>query len=191
MHDLICFSPLRWGTGLQRPQHLMSRAARDRRVWFIEEPVLGAAAPRLHRTRTAEYVDVCVPQLPHGLSPEASAQASMALVEQLVMVEGIDAPVAWLYTPRMLPIVNTLAPRAIVYDCMHPPPPGLPDHALLAVASLVFTGDASLHEALRRRHPSVHLFPSTAATWDQTWAEMEMLLGGLTDLPRLEAQSAR
>ena len=37
--DLLCFSHLRWHFVTQRPQHLMGRAARDRRVFFWEEPV--------------------------------------------------------------------------------------------------------------------------------------------------------
>ena len=40
---LICFSHLRWDFVFQRPQHLMTRFARDRRVIFWEEPI-GAAA---------------------------------------------------------------------------------------------------------------------------------------------------
>ncbi|MDP2315228.1 MAG: glycosyltransferase [Pseudomonadota bacterium] len=163
---------MRWGFVFQRPQHLMSRAARDRRVWFVEEPVLGAAAPRLHRTRTPEGVDLCVPHLPDGLSPEASAQAQAALLDQLVMVEGLDAPLAWLYTPMMLPLVSTVAPRAVVYDCMDelsafrnaPPELLLRERALFSVASLVFTGGRSLYQAKCGSHPRVHLFPSSVDT---------------------------
>ena len=36
--DLVCFSHLRWNFVYQRPQHLMGRSARERRVFFIEEP---------------------------------------------------------------------------------------------------------------------------------------------------------
>ena len=37
--DLICLSHLRWDFVTQRPQHLMRRAADDRRVFFWEEPI--------------------------------------------------------------------------------------------------------------------------------------------------------
>ena len=37
---IYCFSHLRWGGVFQRPQHLMSRFARTRPVFFIEEPVI-------------------------------------------------------------------------------------------------------------------------------------------------------
>ena len=37
--DLGCLSHLRWNFVYQRPQHLLGRAARDRRVFVIEEPI--------------------------------------------------------------------------------------------------------------------------------------------------------
>lgn len=40
--DIICFSHLRWNFVFQRPQHLLSRFARNSRVFFIEEPVFDA-----------------------------------------------------------------------------------------------------------------------------------------------------
>ncbi len=36
--DVFCFSHLRWDFVFQRPQHLMTRFARNGRVFFIEEP---------------------------------------------------------------------------------------------------------------------------------------------------------
>jgi len=41
--DLICLSHLRWNFVYQRPQHLMSRCARERRVFFIEEPIMAGS----------------------------------------------------------------------------------------------------------------------------------------------------
>src|SRR5712672_3489243 len=45
--DLICLSHLRWNFVFQRPQHLMSRFARGRRVFFVEEPVYDSSEPTL------------------------------------------------------------------------------------------------------------------------------------------------
>ena len=68
--DLVCFSHLRWDFVYQRPQHLMSRFARERRVFFIEEPVFGSpAGGELRVDRRKEGVEVIVPVLPEGLSP--------------------------------------------------------------------------------------------------------------------------
>src|SRR5204862_765411 len=52
-HDIICMSHLRWDFVFQRPQHLMTRLARDHRVFFVEEPRHGEGEPRLE-TRIAE-----------------------------------------------------------------------------------------------------------------------------------------
>ena len=62
---LVCFSHLRWGFVYQRPQHLMSRAARDHRVYFIEEPWFHDAGPlpRLDVHPQPGGVTVAVPVL--------------------------------------------------------------------------------------------------------------------------------
>ena len=43
-YDVVCFSHLRWDFVFQRPQHLMSRFARDRKVIYWEEPMLSGEA---------------------------------------------------------------------------------------------------------------------------------------------------
>src|SRR5512138_1896346 len=87
--DLICLSHLRWDFVFQRPQHLMTRFARDRRVWFVEEPVDGEGAPRLELTPRAEGLTVAVPRVPGGLSQEGRADAVARLLERMVRDEGI------------------------------------------------------------------------------------------------------
>lgn len=37
--DVVCFSHLRWDFVYQRPQHLLSRFAKQVRVFFVEEPL--------------------------------------------------------------------------------------------------------------------------------------------------------
>src|SRR3954449_7849047 len=74
---LLCFSHLRWNFVYQRPQHLMTRAARDRRVVFWEEPVraqIGEDAPRLALSVVEGGVRVVTPVLP----PHFSEQESVA-----------------------------------------------------------------------------------------------------------------
>ena len=39
-YDLVCFSHLRWDFVFQRPQHLLMRCAAERRVFYVEEPVV-------------------------------------------------------------------------------------------------------------------------------------------------------
>ena len=57
---VVCLSHLRWNFVYQRPQHLMSRCARDQRVVFFEEPVFDAREPELE-LRDESGVTVAVP----------------------------------------------------------------------------------------------------------------------------------
>ena len=71
---LICFSHLRWNFVYQRPQHLMTRAARTYEVLFFEEPVFQpGVGPRLDVVATKSGVKVATPVLPERLSPEMIA----------------------------------------------------------------------------------------------------------------------
>lgn len=167
--DLVCLSHLRWDFVYQRPQHLMSRFARDRRVFFVEEPVFGEGPPRLEITGRPEGVQVAVPQLPAGLSPEAAEAAQGDLLLGLLAGHGIDDYVLWYYTPMAIAFTDSLRPAAVVYDCMDElslfrgAPPALLEREakLLEAADLVFTGGQSLYEAKRERHPEVYAFPSS------------------------------
>ena len=77
--------------------------------------------------------------------------------------------ITWYYTPMMLPFSRHLDASVIVYDCMDElskfrfAPEKLLDleQELIDTADLVFTGGASLYEAKKNRHDSVHCFPSS------------------------------
>jgi len=63
-NDLICFSHLRWHFVYQRPQHLMSRAARQGRVFYFEEPVFTSLPDRLYiELDPVNQVTVVTPEL--------------------------------------------------------------------------------------------------------------------------------
>jgi UDP-galactopyranose mutase len=165
-YDLICFSHLRWDFVFQRPQHLLTRFAKDHRVFFIEEPIFGDDGPRFDVSKRENGLHVVVPHLPHGSDIDA---AMNDLVAGLRRYHNIGTHVVWFYTPMMLPFMDTLEPAAVIYDCMDElsmfkgaPPELLPREAkLFERADLVFTGGQSLYEAKRDRHPSVHAFPSS------------------------------
>src|SRR5262245_35498545 len=83
--DIVCLSHLRWGFVYQRPQHLMSRFGRTRRVIFCEEPLFGETAnPRLELTPVAEGVFAARPRLPGGLEPETVDIAQRLLLHGLL-----------------------------------------------------------------------------------------------------------
>jgi hypothetical protein len=166
--DLLCFSHLRWNFVYQRPQHLMNRFARDRRVFYWEEPVHHDAGPWLQVTHGDDGVTVIVPHLP-SMDPAEAEPALRRLLDGWMEDTGIGQFVAWFYTPMALGWAGHLDPLATVYDCMDElsafrfaPEALLAREAeLMRRADLVFTGGPSLYEARRDRHPSVHLFPSS------------------------------
>lgn len=167
---LLAFSHLRWGFVFQRPQHLLSRAARDWRVLYLEEPVTKASvASRLERRTTAEGVEVLVPVLDEGLGAAEKPDVLRGLIDGLV--DGLGGPpdVGWYYTPMALDFSGHLRFPATVYDCMDelsqfkgaPPELMSRERELIGRADVVLTGGRSLFEAKRRLHPNVHAFPSS------------------------------
>ena len=117
--DLVCLSHLRWNFVYQRPQHLMSRCARERRVFFFEEPVeTDVTAARLELGMSPEGVCVAVPQVPRGLTSEETTAAQRALLDELFRRSGIVDGVLWYYTPMAIPFTRHIKPLATVFDCM-------------------------------------------------------------------------
>lgn len=168
--DLICFSHLRWDFVYQRPQHLLSRFARQSRVLFVEEPVFGDGPMRLSVSRRDSGVQVVVPHLPKGLvSQEALDAVLQRMIDRLFTQLNIESYLLWYYTPMAIAWTRRLKPLAIIYDCMDElsafkgAPPVLKEREaeLFERADLVFTGGQSLYEAKRTRHPSVYAFPSS------------------------------
>jgi UDP-galactopyranose mutase len=168
--DLVCFSHLRWDFVYQRPQHLLSRCACDRRVFFIEEPVFANSSMRLDVRETDTGVHVVVPQLPEGLRSEIAITAVMKeMTYRLFLDQAIDEYIFWYYTPMALNFTSHFNPKASVYDCMDELSafkgastllPQL-EKELFRRVDLVFTGGQSLYEAKRNQHRSVYAFPSS------------------------------
>jgi UDP-galactopyranose mutase len=168
--DLVCFSHLRWDFVYQRPQHLLSRCARNRRVFFVEEPIFGNCSMRLDVREADPGVHVVVPQLPEGLRSEVAINAVMKeMTRQLFLDNDISKYVFWYYTPMALTFTNQFNPIASVYDCMdelsafkgaNSKLPAL-EKQLFRQVDLVFTGGQSLYEVKRGQHPAVYAFPSS------------------------------
>jgi glycosyltransferase involved in cell wall biosynthesis len=175
MHaDVVCLSHLRWGFVFQRPNHLMSRCAKNRRVFFVEEPIYDADEPMVAYDEVAPNLTVVVPHLPESASP-ASTSPSKSLELQRVLLDAvmrdhrIHRPLLWYYTPMALAFSSHHEASAVVYDCMDelsnfagaPPELRERERELFRRADLVFTGGHSLYEAKRAQHESVHAFPSS------------------------------
>lgn len=167
---LLCFSHLRWRFVYQRPQHLLSRAARTYRVYFFEEPLIeDAPAPRLDLDPQPCGAVVAAPVLPQGMGAAERRAALRALLDRLLAPHAAEPLTLWYYTPMALPFSDHLEAALCVYDCMDelsafrgaPPELVALERELFARADLVFTGGASLYEAKRSRHRRVYCFPSS------------------------------
>ncbi|MDT4895033.1 MAG: UDP-galactopyranose mutase [Acidobacteriota bacterium] len=168
--DLVCLSHLRWDFVYQRPQHLLSRFARERRVFFVEEPVFEDGPMHLDVSQRDCGVYVVVPRLPKELEgQEALESVQRAMIDRLFANYNISAHFLWYYTPMALGWTKHLRPLAIVYDCMDElsafkgAPRALKDREaeLFKRADLVFTGGQSLYEAKRHQHKNIYAFPSS------------------------------
>lgn len=168
--DLVCLSHLRWDFVYQRPQHLMARFAKYRRVFFFEEPLYETIdTPRMTVSRREDNLYVVVPSLPWGISPEEAIPIQHRMLRRLISDFSIVSPTFWYYTAMAIEFTRDFEPERVIYDCMDelsafrgaPPELLANERELLERADHVFTGGYSLYEAKSGLHPSVHAFPSS------------------------------
>jgi glycosyltransferase involved in cell wall biosynthesis len=171
--DLVVLSHLPWTFVWQRPQHLVSRLARSRRTWFVEEPspVAGLEEPRLrvedHGCVQRVWLDVPGSPGTHVCFSDRRA----AVYERLLLDLIGPAPdrTVWLYTPMALPLAHACRPAVLAYDVMDDlaafkgasPELVLRQRQALKLADVVFTGGRSLHASVVARRPEgTYCFPS-------------------------------
>jgi UDP-galactopyranose mutase len=168
--DLVCLSHLRWDFVYQRPQHLLSRFAKERRVFFVEEPIFEDGPMHLDVTERECGVTVVVPRLPKELVSEGALDSvQRGMIDRLFAERNINSYFLWYYTPMARAWTKHLQPTAVVYDCMDELSAFKgASHALkereaelFKCADLVFTGGQSLYEAKRHQHENIFAFPSS------------------------------
>jgi glycosyltransferase involved in cell wall biosynthesis len=170
--SVLCLSHLRWNFVFQRPQHLLSRCAREHDVVFFEEPVFDGSEPELAVYTSDQGVRVAVPHLAPGTPAEIAEAVQRRMIDRVVQHELNGArPVLWYYTPMPIAFTDQVRPRAVVYDCMDELSlfKGAPavlkerEKLLLEHADVVFTGGHSLYEykRLHLQHRNIHPFPSS------------------------------
>lgn len=167
--DLVCFSHLRWDFIYQRPHHLLSRCAREHRVFFIEEPVFERGTAYLDIATPGPQLWKITPHITDNLPSRDYYALHRQLIDRLFDRYHIDRYILWYYNPMTFTFSAHLNPLAIVYDCMDdlfsfkgaPAMMGHCETRLLNAASVVFTGGQSLYEARRHRHQRVYAFPSS------------------------------
>lgn len=167
---LLCLSHLRWGFVYQRPQHVMSRLAKDYDVLFFEEPVHDADdIPWLEQTKPTEGVTVLVPHVAGGLDPQQINAAQRQLLDDYLALQAPAQLLLWYFTPMSLDFTSHLEGQVTIFDCMDElsafkgAPEALveKERQLMKRTDVVFTGGYSLWEAKRKLHVNAHAVPSS------------------------------
>lgn len=165
---IIALSHLRWDFVFQRPQQLLTRAARTRCVYFVEE-ALREGERFDERRLQRDGVTVIQPIVPAETDDPAEIDRHIGRIVSALAQSATRPLLLWFYTPMALPWAEGISADAVVYDKMDElsafafAPPELIDREaeLLARADVVFTGGRAMFEAAAGRHANLHCFPSS------------------------------
>ncbi len=169
-HDIVCFLHLRWNFVYQRPQHLLSRFAKNGRVFIVEEPIFDAELPYHQIEKDNDSgVFVITPHLIHGSDVSSQTEVQRQLLSQLFQSKQIENYILWYYSPMALMFTGHLQAKAVIYDCMDElsafkfAPVELKEHEswLFNKADIVFTGGHHLYEAKKDYHHNIYPVPSS------------------------------
>ena len=159
-YDMVVFCHLRWDFVYQRPQHLISRMAKDLKILLVEEPWRREEEMGSKLTVVNENLHVLQPNV------WSIEEIASVLPEYLI---GMKASTIWFYSASFVPVLDSLKYDTIVYDCMDELSlfKGAPEKLieqekyLVANADVIFTGGKSLFESKEKMHDNVHCFPSS------------------------------
>ena len=146
----------------QRPNHLLSRVARDVPVIVLEEPLLsGRDEDVVSRDGALTVVT------PHrgGATADAVDARALATVRELA---GERRPLVWLYTPMMVALADAFAGAPVVFDKMDElskfaqadPRIAPREDVVLERAAIAFSGGRSLFRSLEGRTANARCYPS-------------------------------
>lgn len=159
-YDMVVFCHLRWDFVYQRPQHVISRFAREMKVLLIEEP--------WHRQEEPGSRLQIISDTLHVLQPNVRSIEEIAQVLP-GYISGTDVAIGWFYSAAFVPLLDYFDFGTTVYDCMDELSlfKGAPvrlieqEKYLVANADIVFTGGKSLYESKALLHDKVYCFPSS------------------------------
>jgi glycosyltransferase involved in cell wall biosynthesis len=188
--DVLFFGAVDWSHTWQRPQQIASRLAAQGQVVYVDpiglRRVRLADAPRLvRRLRATGSPPVALPPgisvlsglaatLASGLRAPAewTARLMVPVVRRALARASIDWPVVWVETPSpaLLPALERLPSRLLVYDCLdavaafHPghPEVAAAEAALARRADVVLATSTLLEARMRHWNARTVLVPNAA-----------------------------
>lgn len=120
IRDVICFAHLRWNFVFQRPQHLLTRWAKESRVFYFEEPVRGNFDSNFLKTVYNNSGNLAI-IIPHVIEKQTEQEINKFLEEslnQIIHWYQVKDYMLWYLTPMAVEFSSHLEPKMIVYDCM-------------------------------------------------------------------------
>lgn len=165
MKYLLCFSHLSWNFVYQRPQHLLTRFAKQYQVFYFEEPKLGDSDRHTVNVQDGVYIV----ELIISAYDDFTNQRIQNLILHVLREYDITEYVSWYYTPMALQFTTELRPQKVIYDSMDelsafrfaPPQLLQLEEDLFKKADVVFSGGNSLYQAKKNRHHNIHAMPSS------------------------------
>ena len=118
--SLVCFSHLRWDFVWQRPQHLLSRAAKHYDVLVIEEPIFKAGRDsHMDVGDRPQGVTIAVPMLPgRTCRHEDVILEQRDLIEDLIGREADEPARVLVLQPMAIAFTSDLEGDLCIYDSM-------------------------------------------------------------------------
>lgn len=161
-YDMIVFCHLRWDFVYQRPQHLISRLAKDYKILVVEEP----QPTRLNGNSPLEIREI-TSNIHVFRPPVQGIEKIGSFLKKHLKKQTF--PVGWFYSPAFVPVLEHLDFETVIYDCMDElslfkgASMQLIDqeNQLMAAADIVYTGGKSLYESKKLKHHNVYCFPSS------------------------------
>ncbi len=158
-YDMVVFSHIRWDIVYHRPQHIINRLARKRRILYVEAPILNLENQhQLFEISTNLHIlQPCVGDYD---------QIASAILE---MVGLKSFNVGWFYSSNFIEVFKDLNFEAIIYDCSEelslskfaPENIKAKEKILMSKANYIFSSCEKGFEEKQKYFQNVYLFPNS------------------------------
>lgn len=162
--DLIVFSHERWNSSFSRTSQIMSHFSKYRRVYFFEEPILGVSQNPIYLLReTRDDVVVVEPYLSSDMSIFEQKNALLEVIKKFINDETITEFSVWSDTPKAMPLIRSMRPKVVIYDCIADYSQTLNEleTEMFNAADVVLTSSQTLYAAKRSMHSNIHNNPDS------------------------------
>ncbi len=161
--DIIVFSHIKWESLKKRPQLVISKLAKSRKVLFVEEPI--EFAPAEEKTVQIKKINrnICVMQ-PKIAQENINSQLPNLIKQHLKKQTLESDPILWFYSPIFEGVTNQIDNSMVIYDCMQDFSTNEEiahlEKRLLNKADVVLTDSEGLYEIKKTQNHNTHYIPT-------------------------------